>query len=190
MITIFGVSTLVVCLYWVFLVFLPTYAVRQLHLATSDTFFSTTVAGVIYVVVTPFFGALSDRIGRKPILFASALSTIALSYPLFLLLISFKSVTGLVLAQAIATLVMTLPAGVACAVYAEAFPTRVRYTALSVSYGLSVAIFGGFAPFIATALIGATGNAIAPAYYVIASAIACFIATFFVREGSGKPLLE
>ena len=55
MVTIFGVSIIPVCLYWVFLVFLPTFAVRQLHMNASATFFSTTLAGVIYVVVTPIW---------------------------------------------------------------------------------------------------------------------------------------
>ena len=119
---IFGVSIISVCLYWVFLVFLPTFAARQLHIGPSATFFSTTLAGVIYVVLTPFMGALSDRIGRKPLLFAAAIGSIVLSYPLFVLLVSWNSVGGLVLTQAIATVILTLCTGVACAVLSEAFP--------------------------------------------------------------------
>jgi len=190
MVTIFGVSIIPVCLYWVFLVFLPTFAVRQLHMNASATFFSTTLAGVIYVVVTPVMGALSDRIGRKPLFFACAGSSIVLSYPLFLLLVSWSTIWGLVLTQAVATLILTFSTGVACAVLSEAFPTRVRYSALSISYGLAVAIFGGFAPFIATALISATGDPIAPAYYVMVGGLLTLIALFFVREGAGKPLLD
>src|SRR4051812_7535772 len=164
---IFGVSIISVCLYWVFLVFLPTFAAGQLHMDPSSTYFSTTLAGVIYVVLTPFMGALSDRVGRKPLLYAAAIASIVLPYPLFVFLVSWSSVGGLVLIQAIATVILTLCTGVVCAVFAEEFPTRVRYTALSVSYGLSVAIFGGFAPFIGTALVSATNDPIAPAYYVV-----------------------
>ena len=187
---IFGVSIISVCLYWVFLVFLPTFAARQLHMDASPTFFSTTFAGVIYVVLTPVIGTLSDRIGRKPLLYTAAIASIVLAYPLFFLLVSWGSVGGLVLTQAIATVILTLCTGVACAVLAEEFPTRVRYTALSVSYGLSVAIFGGFAPFIGTALISATGNPIAPAYYVIFGGVLGLIAVYFVREGARRPLLD
>lgn len=186
---IFGVSIISVCIYWVFLVFLPIFAAGHLHMTASATFFSTTVAGIIYVVLPPFIGALSDRIGRKPILFATAFGAIVLPYPLFVLLVSWGSVGGLVLVQAIAMVVLGLIAGVACAVLAEEFPARVRYTALSVSYGLSVALFGGFAPFIATALISWTGNPIAPSYYVIAGGLVGLIAVFFVREGARRPLL-
>jgi MHS family proline/betaine transporter-like MFS transporter len=187
---IFGVSIISDCLYWVFLVFLPTFAARQLHMDASSTFFSTTFAGVIYVVLTPVIGTLSDRIGRKPLLYTAAIASIVLAYPLFFLLVSWGSVGGLVLTQAIATVILTLCTGVACAVLAEEFPTRVRYTALSVSYGLSVAIFGGFAPFIGTALISATGNPIAPAYYVIFGGVLGLIAVYFVREGARRPLLD
>ena len=187
---IFGMSILSICLNMMFLVFLPTYAVHQLHLPASGAFFSTTIAGAIYVVTPPIFGALSDRIGRKPILFAQAIATIVLSYPLFWMTISMKSVTALIWAQAIAAVIIGLGAGVGAAIRAEAFPTRVRYTGLSVSYGLSVAIFGGFAPLIATGLIGATGSPIAPAYYVIAGAIATLVSLCFMREGYGKPLLD
>lgn len=185
---VFGISIISVCLYWVFLVFLPTFAARQLRIDPSSTFFSTTIASAIYVGVTPFVGALSDRIGRKPLLYAAAIGAILLPYPLFVLLVSWQSVSGLVLAQSVASVVLALCAGVACAVLAEEFPTRVRYTALSVSYGLSVAIFGGFAPFIATALISATGNPIAPAYYVIVGGVLGLIAVFFVREGARRAL--
>lgn len=190
LIVIFGISIIPVCLYWVFLVFLPTFAARQLHIDPSSTFFSTTLAGVIYVVFTPLMGALSDRVGRKPLLYAAAIASIVLSYPLFVYLVSSSSVSSLVLTQAIATLILTLTTGVACAVLAEEFPSRVRYTALSVSYGLSVAIFGGFAPFIGTALISATGNPIAPAYYVIFGGVLGLIAIYFVREGARRPLLD
>ncbi|MBE7158304.1 MAG: MFS transporter [Rhodospirillales bacterium] len=190
LIVVFGISIISVCLYWVFLVFLPTFAARQLHIDASSTFFSTTFSGLIYVLLTPVVGALSDRIGRKPPLYAAAVASIVLPYPLFGLLVSWHSFGGLVLTQGIATVVLTFCTGVACAVLAEEFPTRVRYTALSVSYGLSVAIFGGFAPFIGTALISATGNPTAPAYYVMFGGVLGLIAVFFVREGARRPLLD
>jgi MHS family proline/betaine transporter-like MFS transporter len=186
----FGISVIPCVLYWVFLVFLPTFGVQQLHLSPSATFFSTTFAGVIYLVLSPVVGAISDRVGRKPLLFACALSSIVLGYPLFLLLISMNSLTGFVLTQSIATVILTLCTGVLCAVLSEIFPTRVRYTALSVSYGLAVAIFGGFAALIATALVRVTGDPLAPAYYVILAGVITLVSVFFVREGARKPLLD
>ncbi|WP_428487117.1 MFS transporter [Rhodopila sp.] len=186
----FSISICPCVLYWMFLVYLPTFAQQQLHLAASATLFSTTTAGLIYLFLTPFIGALSDRIGRKPLLYVSVLGTAVLGYPLFSLLVSWHSIGGLLLVQAVATFLLTCNSGVACAVLSEIFPTRVRYTALSVSYALSVAIFGGFAPLIATALIRMTSDSLAPAYYVVAAGAASLIATFLVQERARKPLLE
>jgi hypothetical protein len=65
---------------------------------------------------------------------------------------------------------------------AEQFPTRVRSTALAISYNIAVMLFGGFAPFFVTWLIGATGTPIAPAYYLMFGAAAGLLSTLFLRE--------
>lgn len=184
----FSISPCVI--YWTFLVYLPTFAQQQLHISPSATLFSTTFSGVIYLILAPIFGALSDRVGRKPLLYASFIGTAVLGYPLFSYLVSAQSIAAMVMVQAVATIVLSLCTGVICAVLSEIFPTRIRYTALSVSYGLSVAIFGGFAALIATALIRWTGDPLAPAYYVIFGGIASLIATFFIVERARKPLLD
>jgi len=186
----FGISALPCVIYWVFLVFLPTYAAQHLNISASATFFSTTFSGLLYLVLSPIMGYLSDRIGRKPLLLTAAVAAIVLAYPLFLLLVSFNSLAGFVLVQAIATVILTLTTGVLCAVLSEMFPTRIRYTALSVSYGLAVAIFGGFAPLISTALAQMTGDPLAPAYYVVFSGLLTLLGALFVREGGNKPLME
>jgi hypothetical protein len=184
----FVISICSCVVYWLFLVYLPTFAQQQLHLTASAALFSTATAGLIYLLFTPAVGALSDRIGRKPLLYASFLGTVVLGYPLFSLLVSWHSVQDLLLVQAIATICLTCNTGVACAMLAELFPTRIRYTALSIGYGLSVAIFGGFAALIATGLIRMTGDPLSPAYYVVAGGAASLIATFFMTEGAKKPL--
>ncbi len=186
----FGFSTVVCVLYWVFLVYVPTFAAQELHLSASATFFSTTLACIVYLVLTPLVGAWSDRVGRKPMLYAGSLSAIVFSYPLFRLLVSRPTVTGLVVTQALAAAILSLTTGVLCAVLAECFPTRVRYTALAISYGFSVAIFGGLAPLISAALYRLTGSPEAPSYYVIFSGVLSLVATFFVREGAHRPLPE
>ena len=72
--------------------------------------------------------------------------------------------------------------------YCELFPTQVRYTALSVGYNIPVAIFGGFAPFIATWLIHSTDNPMSPAFYVIASSLVTLITMIWVKETAFEPL--
>lgn len=186
----FGFSTVVCVVYWVFLVYVPTFAAQELHLSASATFFSTTLACLVYLVLTPVVGAWSDRVGRKPMLYAGSLGVIVFAYPLFRILVSWPTVTGLIVTQALAAVILTLNTGVLCAVLAECFPTRVRYTALAISYGASVAIFGGFAPLISAGLFRLTGSPEAPAYYVIFAGVFSLVAAFFVREGAHRPLPE
>lgn len=175
---------------YVFLVFLPSFAQEQLHIPASTSFLSTTVAAIIYLILSPVFGALSDRIGRKPIFFAMSLGSAVFAYPLFLLMVTIPTANGLILAQALASVLLAMFCGPICALLSEMFPTRIRYTALSITYGLAVSIFGGLAPYVSTLLIQVTSDPLAPSYYVVIAGIASFIAVFFVEERAGKPLPE
>ena len=184
----FGLSIIGCVINYVFIIFLPTFAQQQLHIPPASTFLSVLISGVIYLVLTPVFGALSDRIGRRPLFFAASAGAVVLSYPLFQMMVSMHSLTGLILTQAIAGVLLTMYAGPICAVLAEQFPTNIRYTALSISYGFAVAIFGGFAPLISSGLIVMTGDPLAPAYYVILAGVLSFVATLFIKERAGIAL--
>jgi MHS family proline/betaine transporter-like MFS transporter len=186
----FGISIIGCVVNYVFLIFLPSFAQQTLGMAPSDTFLSTLIAGLIYLFLTPLMGAWSDKIGRKPLYLLASGASVVLGYPLFYMLVSMHSLTGLILTQGIAAVILTLYTGPICAILAEMFPTRIRYTALSVSYGFAVAIFGGFAPLISTALVKVTGDQLAPAFYVMAAGAVSFIATLFVTERAGRPLPE
>jgi MHS family proline/betaine transporter-like MFS transporter len=74
------------------------------------------------------------------------------------------------------------------AAIAEIFPTRVRSTWMSGAYSVAVAIFGGFAPFIATWLIARTGSPLAPTAYLIAAGLASLVVILRLEETAGKPL--
>ena len=94
-----------------------------------------------------------------------------------------------VTAQTVAIVFVAMFSGPLPAILCEMFPTKVRYTALSVSYGFAVMIFGGFAPFIATFLVNLTGNPISPTYYVMSAAlVSTLVAIFFFKETAHKEL--
>jgi len=186
----FGLSIVGCVVNYVYVIFLPVFAQQTLKIPASAAFASTLIAGVIYLVGSPLTGALSDRIGRKPMFFITSGSAVVLAYPMLQLLASMPTVGGLFLVQACAALILTFYTGPICAMLAETFPTRIRYTALSISYGFAVAIFGGFAPMIATALVKWTGNPLAPSFYVMLAGVASFIATMFITERAGRPLPE
>jgi MHS family proline/betaine transporter-like MFS transporter len=132
-------------------------------------------------------GWISDRVGRRPPLIVSCIGYIVLGYPFFLM--SSSGNVGLTLLSQFLMIVLYVPYAGSCpAFYAEIFPTRVRYTALSIGYNIAVAIFGGFAPFIATFLVHATGSNTAPAIYVISAAIVTVVILLRTRETAFQPL--
>jgi MHS family proline/betaine transporter-like MFS transporter len=167
---------------YIMIVYMPTYAVKTLGIAQGPALLSATLANVVVMIVTPFVGALSDKTGRRPTMMACSIFYIVLVYPLFLLVVNGASFSTLLLAQCVVALVQALYTGTIPSILAEMFPTRVRYTALSLSYGFSVAIFGGFAPFVAQWLIGATKNPVSPAFLVIAAAVASLTAVLSMKE--------
>ena len=178
----FGLSIIGCVINYVFLVFLPSFASQTLKIDLSYALWSTTLAGIIYLVLTPIVGHYSDRIGRKPMMLACTVLAFIMAYPLFRFLETHPTFFGLLVVQATAQAVLTLYTGVISTILSEMFPTNVRYTALSVSYGFAVALFGGFAPYISTFLVQATGNPLAPSFYVMAAALVSGIAVVFVHE--------
>ncbi|MEM1610273.1 MAG: MFS transporter [Sulfolobales archaeon] len=129
---------------------------------------------------------LSDRYGRKPFLIASSIGFLALTYPL--LYISGFGIQYLLFAQLVIALLLAMFSGPGPAAIAEIFPTKVRYSGLSIGYNIAVAGFGGTAPYIASLLIGVTNNRLTPSFYVMGAALATLITLLYIRETYREPL--
>ncbi len=168
------------------ILFMPSYATRQLGLTASGGFLGGLLTGVIQVMLIPVFGAMSDRIGRLPIAFISAIGTLVLIYPLFSWLAAVPTLQTLLIVQGIMGVLMAGYMGPLGALMSELFPARMRTTGLSISYAFGVAIFGGFAPFINTWLIEATGSKLAPAFYLMFAAVISLVALTFARRLGSK----
>lgn len=173
--------------FYVVFTYLPTYFTKTLGFTKTDAFISITVASVVALLLILPLAALSDRIGRKPVLMAGAIGFGVFSYPLFLLLNS-GSLVAAIGAHAGLAAIEAVFVSASLAAGAELFATRVRSTGYSIGYNVSVALFGGTAPYVATWLTDRTGNEIAPAYYVIVAALVSLATVLTMRETAGRPL--
>ncbi|MDR5739217.1 MULTISPECIES: MFS transporter [unclassified Caballeronia] len=164
------------------ILFMPTYAVKQLGLPASAAFTATIATGVIQMIGAPFFGHLSDRVGRTRIMMVAGAVFLVCAYPVFRLLHDYPAFGTLVWVQIFFGLANAAYFGALPALLSDLFPTKNRTTGMSVGYNVSVTVFGGFAPFIITSLIGLTGNPLAPSFYLIAAAIVSLFALVHIRK--------
>jgi MHS family proline/betaine transporter-like MFS transporter len=185
-----GINIILITLQYMFVVFMPSYATRTLHIDQASALYAAAVSVLVYSALAPVVGNISDRIGRRlPVFLCAALSFI-LAYPAFLLLTTYPTPSTFMMVQIGGGLLQSLLCGVITATLAEMFPTTVRYTALSISSALSNTVFGGFAPFIGTYLVRLTGNPLSPSFYIMACALISGIAVFFVKSTSPVAKLE
>jgi MFS transporter, MHS family, proline/betaine transporter len=188
MLTGVGVAVLYIACAYVLFVYMPTFAVRQMGLPLSQALIATVVAGGVVLLLSPPMAAISDRCGRRPLLLVSALAFALLTYPAFALISIQPSLAKLTAVQSGFAFLMAMYAGPAISVYSELFPTPVRSTAVSLVYNLTATVVGGFAPFIVTWLIAATGNPLAPALYVVSAAVISAAAILGLRDRFCEPL--
>jgi MHS family proline/betaine transporter-like MFS transporter len=156
--------------------FMPSFAIHRLGLPAAGSFLATLLSGAIQIILVPVFGALSDRHGRLPIMFAACIAILAVSYPLFAWLAVSPTLQTLLIVQAVMGVLGAAYMGPLAALMSEMFPTRMRTTGLAISYSFCVAIFGGFAPFINAWLIDATSNNAAPSFYLMFAATISLVA--------------
>lgn len=177
-----GVVAAATAFNYVHKVYMPTFAIKQLHLPATSSFLSAVVTGVMLMIAAPVVGAMSDHYGRHKVM-AIALSLIAVTtYPLFLLLTTYPTVTTLMFVQAIVGLLLAASLGPVPALLADIFPTKTRGTGLALSYNFSVTIFGGFAPLIVTWLIETLHNKVAPSFYVMGTAAISILALIMLAK--------
>ncbi|HWC81337.1 MAG TPA: MFS transporter [Pseudonocardiaceae bacterium] len=161
--------------FYLFITFVLTYGTKHLGLVQGDLLSYTMVAAAVGLFTVPFFGWLSDRIGRRTVYAFGIAGTAIYIFPYFGLLNS--KVSGLVLLGIVLSLVVhDAQYGPQAALIAESFDTDVRYSGAGLGYQLASVIAGGPAPLIAAAILSATGSSFWIGWYVIGCAVCSAIA--------------
>jgi MFS family permease len=168
------------------LTYMPTYLESEIGLSADQSLLVPIIGMLSMMVFLPFVGLLSDRVGRKPVWWASLIGLFVAGVPMFLLIgtnlagaiIGF-AVLGLLYVPQLATISATFPA---------MFPTHVRYAGFAIAYNVSTSIFGGTAPAVNDWATNTTGDALFPAYYMMAACAIGAVALFKVPETTRCPL--
>ncbi|MDA3643436.1 MFS transporter [Saccharopolyspora indica] len=187
-----GIVVLINIANYTILTYMETYLKDTLHVEDGQEYqvLVPLLLTVVFmmVIITPI-GALSDRIGRKPLFLSAAICFLVLPIPAFMLIAQgtvLTTICGLALlaighVQLIGPLAATLPA---------MFPTKVRYAAFCIGYNFSTAIFGGTAPLVNDAVVKGTGNTMFPAYYLMAAALVALVPILLMKETARQPLMQ
>lgn len=174
---------------YVIVTYMPTYFAKTLNYSRIEAPAAVLITMVVIVALIPPLGALSDRVGRKPMLAASCVGLAVFSYPMFVLM----NLGNLVLATAALVVLGALLAiflSTTLIAMNELFATRVRYGGFSIGYNVSVSLFGGTAPLFVGLLVLKTGNPAAPAFYIIVAAIITLGVILTLTESARMPRLR
>jgi MFS transporter, MHS family, proline/betaine transporter len=170
------------------LLYVPTYGVKTLHLPAYTGFAATLLGGIILAVFSVVAGYWSDKIvPRSRIMLIAAWLFLLTAYPCFWLMDAYPSLATAAFAVGFLNLVKAGYSGVLPSVLSEQFPVETRAVGVSLSFSISVTIFGGFAPFVATWLIAQTGDPLSPSYYLMATALLSIIALMAIQRRAPVP---
>jgi len=179
-----GLSTLLTVASYVLVIFMPIYVQTTFHYRASQAFFASLIGNMLLVAACFAGGALSDRIGRRPVLLAAGLVLSVCAYPLLLLLDRNPTLGGLIFVQSMFCIATGVFVGTAPAALAEGFPVEVRTIGVSLAYNLAVTVFSGFAPAALIWIAAHGGGPLTPAYYLTFAAGIAFPAIWSTGAGN------
>ena len=172
--------------FYLITVYAPTFGKSVLNLSTNDALMVTLLIGVSNFIWLPIGGALSDRIGRKPMLISMTVLAIFTSYPALSFLAQAPSFAHMLETLLWLSFMYGMYNGAMIPALTEIMPVEVRVAGFSLAYSLATAVFGGFTPAIATALIHTSGDKAAPGYWMSFAAACALCATLYLyRRGTG-----
>jgi MFS family permease len=159
----------------------PTFGNSVLHLASMDSLIVTLCVGASNLFWLPVMGALSDRIGRRPLLLVFTILMLVTAYPVMLWLVLEPSFARLLAVELWLSFIFGSYNGAMVVFLTEIMPIDVRTSGFSLAYSLATAIFGGFTPAISTYLIHLTGNRAVPGLWLSLAAACGFVAALLAK---------
>jgi MHS family proline/betaine transporter-like MFS transporter len=168
------------------LTYMPTYGVRTLHLPASTAFTASLIGGLVLAIGCPLAGHWSDKIARPTIMVITCWLFLLTPYAAFYLMAGWPSLATCVIAVAWLNLIKAGYSGVLPSLMAEQFPVDSRATGVALGYSVSVTVFGGLAPLVATWLIAMTGDALSPSYYLMFTALLSLVALYAIQWRSRR----
>ena len=176
-------------MYYLVVTFSITYLKVEVHADTSDILWWLLVAHAVHFVVIPYAGRLSDRYGRKPVYLVGAIGAGAWGFFAFPMMNSgqYLLIMGSIILGLVIHALMYAPQP---ALMAEMFPTRMRYSGVSLGYQVTAIFAGSLAPIIAVKLLAIYGSAVPIAIYLAAAAVITLVALAFARETKGIDLAD
>jgi MFS family permease len=162
--------------------YMTTYAENTLHVAADLAFATTVVSNAVGIIAALYGGWLADRAGRWPVMVWPQLAALLLTYPIFLWIVETRSAFALLGGLGVLSLIGSLPYSAFYVALAEGLPKSIRGRSFATLYAVAIAGFGGTAQLIVTWLIHTTGNALAPAWYMLLATAVGLAAMVMMRE--------
>jgi len=159
----------------------PTFGNSVLHLANIDSLVVTLCVGASNLFWLPLMGALSDRIGRRPLLLVFTILMLVTAYPAMLWLVREPTFSRLLAVELWLSFLYASYNGAMVVFLTEIMPVDVRTSGFSLAYSLATAVFGGFTPAISTYLIHLTGNRAIPGLWLSFAAACGLVAAILAR---------
>jgi MFS family permease len=173
--------------YYIFTIVISTYMTQQFGLPSSFVLGAVLIGAAVHVVTIPLWGAVSDRVGRRPVYVFGAAGVGLWAFAFFALL-NTESFALTALAVVVGLVLHGAMYGPQAAFLSELFGTKVRYSGVSIGYQLASVAAGGLAPIISVALLSAFGTGYAIAAYVAASSVLTLVAVLSYRETRDRDL--